>query len=336
MITNIRSYNTTSNPAPQINSSKPTQNINRKSYDECKFTNTSTADSLFENLINFTGSTIKKFSAPLVAIISNFDQKVIDIDGDNIPDLSHGDTISRIVKSFYPDIKIQELKIKNNKDGSFNMTEPILRLKELANAIDNEEKIDAVNISLGQEIEINTLRECTGLPLDRENLKDYKTQIRNWLKNPSIPFAPKAILDLQHPGKSDRLIQEFKVFNQAIEAIEQITNKGIPVYISAGNEGSEYFNILALAERSIPIGAQDSKGIKESFSADNSLINRFEQGIYNISPITDKNNLTTNYDLTGDNKPEVFSNEVSGGESKVKPYIGKQLNSVLAQEDDIN
>ncbi|OGH99377.1 MAG: hypothetical protein A2104_07920 [Candidatus Melainabacteria bacterium GWF2_32_7] len=336
MITNIKSYSTTSNPAPQINSSKPTQNINRKSYDECKFTNTSTADSLFKNLINFTGSTIKKFSTPLVAIVGNFDQKIIDIDGDSIPDLSHEETISRIVKATCPDIQIKPFKIEGHKNNPdyFDLDQALEKLSEISEIVENGEKIDAVNVSLGKEILINTFRECTGLPVNGENIINYKDQIREWLKNPSIPLAVKTIIDFKEPGKSGRMIQEFKTINKIIDAIEQITDKGVPVYIGAGNEGPEYFNILALAKGSIPVGALDAKSNKKSFSADNSLINRFEQGIYNISAVTDKDNTIIGYDLTGDNKPEVLANEVSGGESKVKPYIGKSIETVIAQEDD--
>ena len=327
--------NISPNPIPQNTSRILTHpNIKQKYQDEYNPINKNSSKSLFKSIINFTGSTLEKTNLPLVAIISNFDQKVVDIDGDNEPDLSHGDTVSRIIKGFYPKVHIKPVKIKSNEDGSYDMNEPISRLKELSELIDKNEPVKAVNLTLGQEVSINALRELTKLPLNQENLKDHKEQICEWIKKPTIPLAIKTIMDIGNPGKSDRLVQEFKIYNEVIESIEKITKKGIPVYISAGNQGPEFFNILILAKGAIPVGMQDTQGRTNPFSANNSLINRYEQGVYNISIVNNKDGSIAGYDITGDNKPEVLPNEVSGKEPVIKAYLGKKVNDILATEED--
>lgn len=74
---------------------------------------------------------------PKVAVVDEFDQKAVDIDGDNVPDLSHGETVVRYILAQCPTANVTRIEVtsqtKNNP----------LALNDLL-----KKSLDAVNISL--------------------------------------------------------------------------------------------------------------------------------------------------------------------------------------------
>ncbi|MFH0702506.1 MAG: hypothetical protein V2B14_03070 [bacterium] len=251
-----------------------------------------------------SGSIFGDSSSPNVAMIDSFDDKTVDIDGDGVADIAHGESTSAMVKSQCPDANIEEY------DGvtpdSFNSS-----CEDIADSINNGKKMDGVNISLAQNMDIDELGEKTGLPLDRDNLSEYKDQIKNKMKNSKDPKLQTAYKE--------------------IKSIEKITATGTPVYISAGNEGKDSLNLLNLADGATNVGTD------HPYSASNDLVNRYEVGNYESRETYDDNGDPTGYDFTNDYNPDVSMDEVSGGTSKKDPYYvaGTSYSAPTALGEDI-
>jgi len=310
------------------------------------------------NVINNSNENLGKINTdnkkPNIVVIDDFSHKLIKIDPyDDEPDISHGETAEIYVKANCPNAniiregvvgekeytpeEIEQIKNKFSKRFSeLNENEKILfgpsihksfeypeytaddniDLEEISNKIDNRiakgEKIDAVNCSFGEEVKIDDLAKVTGLPLTKDNIKENRPKIKQWLKD-------------NDEGNATKLI------NKKIADIEKITSKGIPVYISAGNSGSEYLNVLTLADGSISVGAKYgdnglrikengetisksdvTPGRKTSYSCDNTLVTEWAQGSYPVDILDDNNEDTPLlYDITEDGKADVLPNQVT-------------------------
>lgn len=142
--------------------------------------------------------------------------------------------------------------------------------KELADSVEKGKKPDAVNLSMATEVKISNLAAVTKLPLTRENLKQYKKQVREWIRNSQLP--------------------KIKKLNEELENIERLTAKGIPIYVGAGNKGKNYVNLYSFADRVTTVGAlEKNEKTKTPYTVDNSLVTIFEVGNLPIKDMMDKN-----------------------------------------------
>lgn len=290
------------------------------------------------SIVGFTSVPVKTSLNPTVALVEKFDGKVVDIDGDNIPDLSHGDLLFRMSRSIYPEASIKKYAINSTSADpyEFDVDTLCLQLNKLSKDIAKGEKISAVNLSLSKDIDIDFLRNCSNISITRENLSDKRAELRNWFKNPKLSLQAKTLINYKSKNNksSENIEEEFRKINNVLESIESITRKGVPVYTAAGNKGPEFINIFNIANGVIPVGANNTRGEILGLSGNNSLVNRYEQGIYNVSEIQEKSGKTIGYDITGSGKTEVKNSEVSGQSPAVKPYLNKNIKDVMANDED--
>ncbi|MFH0703287.1 MAG: hypothetical protein V2B14_07135 [bacterium] len=232
-----------------------------------------------------------------IAVVDSFGNKNIDVDGDKEPDISHGESITRMIKGKNPDAEVSKFEGESPED--FNKS-----CEEIADRVKNGEEIDGVNMSLAQEMNIDELAEKTDLPLDKDNLSEYKDEIKQKMKESDDPKLQTA--------------------SQEIESIEKITETGTPVYISGGNSGEEGMNLFNLADGTENIGSKNA-----DYSASNSLIDKYEKGDYQSKKVSG------GYDFTDDGEADVSDSEVSGGTPIDEPYLsGTSYSSPTALAED--
>lgn len=270
--------------------------------------------------------TFKK--APTIAIIDFFTTPSIDLNGDRIPDITHGVAVGLQVKSRIPNAKLlafdAEADVKPKKtvlaDPLEFSLQPRVSFDERRNAIyasllnqikrvdklaAKGQPIDAVNISLapaemGESISVDHLATITGLPLTQDNLKENQAKIRGALKELYENRDRTWLTDAQ---------KHYSKMWPLVEGLDKLTARKIPVYVAAGNVTNEV-NILGLAKDVKFVGSEDERGIKSQFSADNSLVNRRALGEYEASPIDDGKKVI-GFDITGDDVLDIPATLVS-------------------------
>ena len=228
-----------------------------------------------------------------ILIADNFKRASISVDADLIPDISHGTVTSGLIEQGVGNANI----IKRNVTPSFSET--LSRNKTthtnfdiLFSALSEKPKIfDAINLSCGIDIKIKKLAKELKMDLTAENLAEKRQEIKNAMNN--------------YKG-------DYKIFGMTLDKIAKFINlmdtisaKGTKFYISAGNSGIEYVNLLNLTNNSINVGALNYKGEKTQYSSDNSLINRWEAGDVFFKKVKD------GYDFTDDDKAEVKFDQVA-------------------------
>ena len=213
----------------------------------------------------------------------------------------------------------------NNIESAFN---------EVKNQVKNGKKINAVNMSLGINYSYDDLAFFTGIPVTQENFHLYKKDIRNFFNNPDIPKKVEELSNSNRQAKEE--LDKFKLIaekvTKVLKSIEETTKQGIPVYIPAGDNGPDYINLFTLANDCISVGSYNAEGKKSPFSADNKLVN-FEQGVFNITPVS-HDNLLLGYDITGSGHVEIPARLVSDQEPAIKQFTGKKAGDIIANNED--
>ncbi|MGD9580584.1 MAG: hypothetical protein AB7V50_04370 [Vampirovibrionia bacterium] len=258
----------------------------------------------------FTG----KHDVPTYVVVDIFDKKIVDVDGDNVDDLSHGDFIKSLIKAHNANVVDVHIDNENGKRGDLVFIAE--KFRELAEQIRTKKlKVDAVNFSYFCNAKISSMSALIDSRVTKKNLSKGKIQ--------------KQILEaLPHSA-----YKYYKETSDLIKAIEEVTAQGVPVYVCGGHHGSSCFNMLTLGKGIIGVGSVDVNGVKRAFTGDNSLIKRWAQGVFNVAPVKDKNNNVLGYDVTGTGKVEIPVNKTSGGISNfVKDFYSKPLDTLFADE----
>lgn len=233
-------------------------------------------------------------------------------------------------------LKVIAIEIPSQKAYSIEIEKLAEKINQAADLIDKGENVDAVSISISKDVKISLLADFMNIKFDSANIHKYKEQIREWLLNPKISTKVSGIMEYQQPGSTTAMTKDFLKVAQVIKAIERISNSGknIPVFLSAGNEGEEFLNLFSLAKNVKAIGATDYNGNLADFSADNTLMSDFEQGIFNVSTVYNKNHKLAGYDITGNGRITIPKYMTSGKKSEVVDYTNNPSASVIANEQD--
>ncbi|HSA05939.1 MAG TPA: hypothetical protein P5556_02035 [Candidatus Gastranaerophilales bacterium] len=225
-------------------------------------------------------------------------EKKYDIDGDGINDCSHGDIVERFIKAYCPKAKIDKIILPKFSNGTTDYNEKDM-LETLLNI---DKKYDAINISLGNPCHYGIFNNVNPV-----NLKANSDSIMNLLRKSKYT--------------------DDNTSAQTIDKFGDIVNKfKSSIYIALGNAfGFESFNLYNLSDKTINVGGLNGQGDK---ILSNSLANRWEKAVYNITKVEG------GFDLTGDDKPEILDSEVSGKESQAKKFIGRKAQEVIATKED--
>ncbi|MGD9581617.1 MAG: hypothetical protein AB7V50_09610 [Vampirovibrionia bacterium] len=254
--------------------------------------------------------------------------KNIDIDGDNIGDLSHGEVIERIIKGLCPQANITRINIKKNElEDSISTSAIDDCLNEALTKI-KEKNFDGINLSFSCKIEFNDFEadgnKCTG-----DNFKSLRAIMRKELEDHVNKEKEK-----HKDGSYSYGLQTFISVLNSIKAIEKVVKEKIPVYMSDLIDDKKFFNIFSLAKGIKTVCGTDAKGdiclpgnIKTQYKA---------QGIYGITPVKE-NHRIVGYDITGDGIADVDVSEVSG-KGRVMPniehYINQPLEDLLISKEE--
>ena len=81
---------------------------------------------------------------------------------------------------------------------------------------------------------------------------------------------------------------------QMLKCIEELSNSGVKVFVSSGNEGRDNFNIILLAKGAQGVGSLNGKGKASSFMSSRQypLTRHYERGEYEIKETPDGINYT--------------------------------------------
>ena len=235
----------------------------------------------------------------------------VDLDGDNIGDMVHGNVVANLIDSVLGDKALITCYDITGDDSKI-----ISSLKSILSDIQSGKcKYDAVNMSLSQRITYSDLSKILGVKITNDNISQYQTQIRNWLKQ-----------EVQDDG-------DYALAGQAVSLIEQIEAAGCDVYISAANctDGTDdEINLFTLAQNSSSVGALDTDNKVASFSFNNSLIDDWMLGEVEVHKIYNGSSFS-GFDLNGDGKVDIDGSYGSDkGKNKKNGWIlGTSFSSPL-------
>ncbi|MGD9580706.1 MAG: hypothetical protein AB7V50_04995 [Vampirovibrionia bacterium] len=253
------------------------------------------------------------------ALIDDFQNKSVDIDGDNIYDLAHGEVAEVYIKAYCPNVKIKRLDIGTPGDPeNIDMAKMNGALHYIN---DNHNDFSTVNLSGGYLIPIENLQKNIPASMQpeggitRDNIHESEKEILTYLKQ-SNPQA----------------------FDNAV-GMYHITKQGINIYTAAGND-KNWYNAFGAVPGVEQVGGNWPSGAIASDSAEHSDIQSYEQFGFKSVLISDKNGKPIGYDINMDNKADVPIEKTSSkGKSKGGSYIlgtsfstpvhvGKKLNIV--------
>lgn len=217
-----------------------------------------------------------------IAIVDDFTTKSVFIDWDETPDISHGRAVKRFIEEGLPQAQIDTFDTKSDSSSEVNK-----QLDAVLKDIENGKKYDALNLSMGTVSSFADLSEIMGVQITPDNVAQKKDSIREWMAR-------------QKGLKSQETIQK----------LDEISSKGVSVYVAAGNHGKKIFSLYSLSKDVKTVGSLDGNGCKDSSCANNSLINSWGLGIFNINKTQNKKG-QAGFDFTGDGSIDVYENETS-------------------------
>lgn len=248
-------------------------------------------------------------ASPCFFVVDEFQKREIDVDGDGVADLSHGEVIELVIQSRAPGVKINRMELPLGVFRGAGLNHLDKYFREILQFLDQGGKCAGVNLSLSSGVRFIDAR----INNDRttpENIFQRRDAVKSHLAS----------------WYNERKLGPWK---EAIEAIEVVA-KRCPVYVGAGNDGNQKLNSLTLADGVHNVGAVDAQGVKTYFTPTHSLIHRFARGVLAVHKVAG------GYDLTGSGRAEVLDQQVSGGKSKLEYFTDKPLSETLMPEAQFN
>lgn len=209
--------------------------------------------SIAENFENATNSAKKK-----IIIIDDFENKDIEVFSSISKKVPHGEVVEKFLLEDLP----EGYEVERCNVGSRNIGISDKKIYECfektAAKVSKGEKIEAVNLSIGNDFSFDAISEKLGTKITPENLAENKEKVKSCIINDNKEIA------------------------KLLTSIEKVANQGVKVYTSAGNSKNSFFNTFSLLDRVKTVGAKDITGRAAEFSANNSLVTNWEQGVFQI------------------------------------------------------
>lgn len=251
-----------------------------------------------------------------VAIVDNFspsfafnmsDESVF-TKSDYQSNIAHGQIVRRFIEEGLSDAQIEQFNIKSAKSGSETAKGISTQLGiVLQNITKKGKKYDALNLSMSKDLCFDDLPELNGKKITPENLSQFRDYIKKLI----------LVSDTSSNTKQSADILQLKLI---LLKLDKISELGVKVFISAGNEGKNYFNIFSLTKDAKNVGALGSLTSKAFYSADNSLVNSWAKGTYEVKRIKDPKG-RIGYDYTGDGSIDVYETSILPPYKKTNPYV---------------
>lgn len=238
--------------------------------------------------------------------------KIIDLDGDGIYDVFHGEFVKKLVELNNQNVIVQSI---GSPIYPFQLNEIIKKYNDL---LENKKiNLSWINFSQGFTVDIDSLNKLLGL-------KDVVNDLNVHL------FSRQILLKLAE-RKPELKIQELYL------EFEKLQKFGVPFIVSAGNSGYKEVNIYSLFPGVISVGAIDLNGHKADYSADNSTVTVWRTG--SILSYTDGNRLSFNNNLNIGFKlstPLISAELIKKYNNKLASKVAQNIPEKIKNETDNN
>lgn len=274
---------------------------------------------------------------PVVVVVDRFGGAEfgfprVDIDGDGAGDiasdkgdLAHGEVIAKFVEALLPEAKIIRVSwpvrhLDADTSDGVAVLEELSRLKKAGY------RIDAVNLSMSPPVPLtfDRLSEIVGTEITPENVRDHKLgaflKLLSWAATDPEKDVIKALA-----GAAFRVMT----------AMTQLSDTGVKVYVSAGNNGPNSINLYAFARGVTTVSAVDARGVESEYSCRSSLNERSARGDFNVREVF-AGGRVVGLDFTGDGKVDIASEKLSGKgayrDATIAAFAGKPVSEVVASD----
>lgn len=224
-------------------------------------------------------------------MIDDYHQPDVILTKDGSIRAAHGRVVEQVIKNFLPGAEVirfprvpaasPQLEFsftdkagRRLPQGKQPYGDDLPALRALFERVKAGEHFDAVNCSYGSEATFDSFAKHYGLPLNRENVAEFASQIRH----------------------SDKLPPSLK---EEFEILSELKARGVKIYVSGGNYGRNHLIYPLILNDVIGVGALDQTGKKAMYSGDNARISRWALGNYPIKPI-EKDGKLVGFSMLGD------------------------------------
>lgn len=230
--------------------------------------------------------------------------------------ITHGQIVRRFIEEGLPEAKIKQFNTKSSYGTALTKSINTQLGVVLEDLTKKGEKYDALNLSKDISIPFSTISAVMHKKITSENISKYREEIENLILS-------------DNSGSMGDL-------RGILQKLDKISSYGVKIYISAGNEGKDNFNLLSLAKDVKNVGALDRWGSKASYSADNSLVNNWACGSSDVKKIKDSKG-KIGFDFTEDGTVDVYETELLFPSKKPNPYglYGTSYSSPKALVSDL-
>jgi hypothetical protein len=214
-----------------------------------------------------------------------------DVNHDGRVDVSHSRIVTELINDAIPQDKITLMNI-STADGTA-VNDDLLRtnLRNLATLSRTPGNVAAVNLSLqpyavngdpntpnGNNLTFKYLSDTLGIPgLSSANIATQKDAVKRRINDIAQAY--------QAGTRTDARALEVLNWRETINSIEGVTANRVPVYLAAGNQGPDAFNVYGLANGVTMVGATDPNAasvgtspVMADYSGKNPLISRTSSG----------------------------------------------------------
>lgn len=243
--------------------------------------------------------------ARTVVLIDDFTNKTMITDPTHSHGITHGDIGLNLLKKNLPiNYKIESFNATILSEEKDSVNEINKALDEVVNNMNKGKKYAALDMPDAYYLSFKVLSEQFGEEITPQNIAQKKDKIKDWAIN-------------AYPDGLGPLLKK----------LDQISSNGVPIYLPAGNEGKDSFNMFSLANAKI-VGAIDEKGNKTNYSGDNSLVSIWKPGRFVVREKCETNDKCEyNYNIQGSDKiPSGQTNWYFDGTSYSVPVaVGEDL-----------
>ncbi len=211
----------------------------------------------------------------LVIVFDNFKRTTVDVNGNALPDSFHRNLVASTIFSELKentDIWTDDLTI-----GSHNYA--FSKLKDSLPYIKSKSVyINFSNDMNGEILTLKELEELTGLDI-QEDMSSYESKYLS-LRAQRETIIKKLKENKNLPEEKKRALRILEMIDEIVKEAKKL-GKEIKIYAAADNDPKE-INLLGLSPHVTLVGALDADNNIADYSANNSLVSRWENGDINF------------------------------------------------------
>lgn len=247
-------------------------------------------------------------SAAPVLVYDNFTDErlrapaVIDLNGDFVPDLTHGEFVEKIVSLYGHSTR------RLNLGGNLVFGDVVESLTQVVNDLEAG-TVEYSRINFSQEVPLRIGAFKKDLFADDDSVPEIHAE--------NLPQFKEKILRKLWTDRPDFRLEELNALFLRLEKL------GVPFVVAAGNSGAGYVNAFSLFPGVISVGALNIGGEKRLLSADNPFVTVWRRGTY--VPRISKDGLG----IALDGGPEIPTASLSKETKIVDIYKGRPAREVV-------